>query len=104
MKFKYTMEPFLVNSTSALPIIQAILRSMNFQLDMKIKYDPKHVIYQRKTSYKIGTYEHQDDEELTTKDNRDYTKQVGEQANSEQRKDKESETQTLIDPTTGIPT
>ena len=64
MKFKYTMEPFVVSSTSALSIFQAILRSMIFQLDKKTKYDPKHVISQRKASCKIGTYEHQEDEEL----------------------------------------
>lgn len=73
MKFKYTMEPFVVNSTFALLIIQGILRNMNFQLDRKIKYDPKHVISQRKASCKIGTYDHQDDEELEEKDNQKYT-------------------------------
>jgi hypothetical protein len=52
------MEPFVVSSTYALSIVQAILRSMNFQLDRKIKYDPKYVKSQRKESYKIGTYEH----------------------------------------------
>ena len=64
MKFKYTMGPFVVSSTSSLSIVQAILRSMNFQFDKKTKYDPKHVISQRKESFKIGNYEHQEDEEL----------------------------------------
>ena len=80
------------------------MRSINFQLNKKIKYDPKHFISQRKASYKICTYEHQDDEELEAKANHDYTEQVAEKANSEQRKYKESEIQTLIDPTTGITT
>ena len=74
MKCKYTMEPFVVTSTSDLSIVQAIFRSMNFQLDRKIKYDPKHVISQRKESCKIGTYGHQDDEELATKATQKYTK------------------------------
>ena len=30
IKFKYTIEPFVVDSTSALPIIQDLLRSMKF--------------------------------------------------------------------------
>ena len=99
MKFKYTMDPFVVSFTSSLSIVQAILRSMNFQLDMKTKYDPKNVISQRKASCKIGTYEHQDDQELDAKANQDYTEQVEEKTNSGQRKD-ELETQTLIDPIT----
>ena len=72
MKFKYTMELFVVNSTYALSIVQAILKSMNFQLDKKTKYDPKHVISQRKASCKIGTYKHKDDGELEAKDNHIY--------------------------------
>lgn len=73
MKFKYMMEPFVVISTSSLLIVQAILRSLNFQLDKKTKYDPKHVISQRKAYYKIGNYEYQEDEELATKANHNYT-------------------------------
>ena len=44
MKFIYTIEPFVVNSTVSLPIIQKIIKSMNFQLDKKLNDDPKHVI------------------------------------------------------------
>ena len=36
MKFRYTIEPFVVNSTAALSIIQDIMKSMNFQLDKKL--------------------------------------------------------------------
>ena len=46
MKFKYTMDPFVMSSTSSLSIVQTILRSMNFEFDKKTKYDPKHVISQ----------------------------------------------------------
>ena len=58
MKFKYTIEPFVVNSTIALTIAQSILKSMNFQVDKKAKYDPKHIISQRKLASRLGTYEH----------------------------------------------
>ena len=61
MKFRYTIEPFVVSSTSVVTIVQNILRSMNFQFDKKTKYDPKHVISQRKEVLKIGAYEHQED-------------------------------------------
>ena len=39
-KFKYTIEHFLVNSTATLTVVQRILKSMNFQVDKKDKYDP----------------------------------------------------------------
>ena len=51
MKFKYTIEPFVVNSTTALTIVRNILKSMNFQVDKKVKYDPKHIISQRKVVF-----------------------------------------------------
>jgi len=58
------MDPFVVNTTFALPIIQNIIKSMDFQLDKKLKYDPKHVISQRKETSRLGTYEHKEDEAL----------------------------------------
>ena len=48
MKFRYTIDPFVVNSYAFLSIIQDIMKSMNFQLEKKLNYDPKHVISQRK--------------------------------------------------------
>lgn len=44
MKFKYTIDPFVVNSTNSLTIVQNVLKSMNFQVDKNAKYDPKHII------------------------------------------------------------
>ena len=72
MKFKNTIEPFVVSSTSDLSIVQTILRSMDFQLDKKTKYDPKHVTFERKACCKISNYEHQEDEELAAKANHSY--------------------------------
>ena len=72
MKFKYTMEPFVVNTTFSLLIIQNIIKSMNFQLDKKLKYDPKHIISQRKIDSRMGTYEHKEDEALTLMANKSY--------------------------------
>ena len=42
---------------------------MNFQVDKRAKYDPKHIISQRKLASSLGTYEHTKDEELATKAN-----------------------------------
>ena len=74
MKFKYRIEPFVVSSTSAIIVVQSILRSMNFHFDKKAKYDPKHIISQRKVASRLGKYEHQEDEELVAKANHNYIK------------------------------
>ena len=44
MKFKYTIEAFVVNSIVVLIVGKSILKSMNFQVDKKMKYDAKHII------------------------------------------------------------
>ena len=48
------------------------MKSMNFQLDKKLKYDLKHVISQRKTTSRLSTYEHKEDEALSLMDNKSY--------------------------------
>ena len=72
MKFKYTIEPFVVDSTATLTIVQNILKSMNLQVDKKDNYDPKHIISQRKTISRLGTYEHVEDEVLALIANHSY--------------------------------
>ena len=104
MKFRYTIKPFVVISIYVVTIVQNILRSMKFQSDKKTKYDPKHAISQRKAVWKIGAYEHQEDEELAANANHSYTEHDAEMTSSRQEEDKESEAQTTIDPITGIHT
>ena len=72
MKFKYTIEPFVVNSISALSVIQNIMKSVNIQLDKKINYDPKHIISKGKTTSRLGTCEHVENEVLTLIANHSY--------------------------------
>ena len=104
MKFKYNMEPFVVNTTSSLSIIQNILKSMNFQLDKKLKYDPKHIISQTKTTLRMGTYEHKEDEALALMANKSYIEHGADMTVDEQEVDKGSEEKTMIEPVTGLST
>jgi hypothetical protein len=97
MKFKYTMEPFVVNTTSSLSIIQNILKTMNFQFDKKLKYDPKHIISQRKTTSRMGTYEHKHDESLALMANKSYIEDGADMTGDEQEVDKGSEEQTMVE-------
>lgn len=97
IKFKYTIEPFVVNSTAALSVIQNIMKNMNFQLDKKINYDPKHVISQRKTNSKLGTYEHVENEVLALIANHNYIEQDVNMSSNDQEEEKGLEEQTMVD-------
>ena len=69
IEFKYTIEPFVVDSTYALPIIQDLLRSMKFDQDRRVNYYPKHIISKRKVSCRLGTFKHEEDKKLLVMDN-----------------------------------
>ena len=45
IQFKFTLEPFVVESVYAVSIIDQIMESMNFQIDKSLRYDPKKVIH-----------------------------------------------------------
>ena len=61
---------------------------MNFQLDKKLKYDPKHVISQRKTTSRLGTYEHKKDEVLALMANKSYIEHDVDMTRDEEEVDK----------------
>ena len=90
MKFKYIVEPFVINSTASLTIVQNILKSMNYRVVKKDNYDPKHIISQRKTTYRLGTYEHVEDEKLELKANHSYIKHDVDMSSNQQEEDKGS--------------
>ena len=46
MKFNFTIEPFVVKSTYAIIVIDQILRTMNFETDKALRYDPKGIMHQ----------------------------------------------------------
>ena len=46
MKFNFTLEPFVVKSAYAITVVDQIFRSMNFETDKALRYDPKRVIHQ----------------------------------------------------------
>ena len=70
---------------------------MNFHLDKKLKYDPKHVISQRKTTSRLGTYEHKEDEVLALMANESYIEHDIDITGDEREVDKGSEEQIMVD-------
>ena len=57
IKFKFTLEPFVVEYVYVVTIIDQIMESMNFQTFKSLRYDPKKVIHQRKLDVNLSGYE-----------------------------------------------
>ena len=87
----------MVDSTSSLPIIQDLLRIMKFDQDIKVRCDPKHIISKRKVSCKLGTFEHEEDQELSTMANVEFMDQDLDEDDIEQRKRNEVEVQLSVE-------
>lgn len=76
LKFKWTVEPFVIDSFPTLYKIEAILKSMGFQTDKDVKYDPKRIIDQRKIGAGIGHYNADIDELLASLANCDFLEPI----------------------------
>ena len=70
---------------------------MNFQMDKKINYDPKHIVSQRKTTSRLGTYEHVENEVLALIANCNYIEKDVNMSNNDQEEDKGLEEQAMVD-------
>lgn len=57
MKFKFTLEPFVIESIYVITVVDHILNSMNFKTDKSLRYDPKKVIHQRRLNMNLKGYE-----------------------------------------------
>lgn len=73
IKFKFTLEPFIVEFVTALIVIDKVMKSMCFKIDKSLRYDPKKIIHQRKLDLNLSGYE---DEVLATLANSDFLEQV----------------------------
>ena len=76
MKFNFTIEPFVVKSAYAITAIEQILRSMNFETDKALRYDPKGVMHQRRMDMSLKGYDANQDEVLATLANTDLFEQL----------------------------
>ena len=76
MKFKFTLEPFVVKSAYAITVVDQILRSMNFETDKALKYDPKRVIHQRILDMNLKGYDVDRDEVLVALANTNLLEQL----------------------------
>ena len=60
IKFHYSIGSFVIKSRLALPIVEQILESLNFQEAQRINYDPKKIIPNKKKINRCGTFWHQE--------------------------------------------
>ena len=88
MKFKLTLEPFVVEYVHVVIVIEQIMKSMSFQTDKSLRYDPKKVIHQRKLDVNLSGYEAEQNEVLATLANTDFLEQMGDDDNNSSSSDR----------------
>lgn len=66
LKFVFTLEPFVVKTMFAANIIDQIMRSMSFDTDKALRYDPKGIMHQRRVEMNFKGYDAEHDEVLAT--------------------------------------
>ena len=71
LKFVFTFEPFVVKIIFAANITDQILRSMSFDPDKALRYDPKGIMHQRRVEMNFKGYDVEHDEVLATLANTD---------------------------------
>jgi hypothetical protein len=76
LKFKWTMEHFVIDYFLALYKIKIIMKSMGFPIDRVVKYDPKGIIDQGKTNAGMGHYNANSDELLAALTNYDFLEPI----------------------------
>ena len=63
-KFNANIGPFIVKSRSTLPVVERFLKDMNFREAKILRYDPHHIISQRRLQNNNVPFEHQEVEGL----------------------------------------
>ena len=71
MKFVFTLETFVVKSIFVVIAIDQIIRSMSFDTDKALRYDPKGVMHQRRIDMNFKGYEAEQDDVLAALANTD---------------------------------
>ena len=76
IRFKYTLEPFVVKFVAAISVIDQILKNMNFDSNKALRYDPNKVLHQRRINMNFKGYEAEHDEVLAALANIDLFEKI----------------------------
>ena len=75
VKFPWVVGPFIIESKSAIPVVDSLLKGMYFKTNFAVNYDPLHVISTRREVNTNKPFEHREVEGLAEKTNwSDYPK------------------------------
>ena len=58
IKYPLTVGNFILKKEAALPIIEKVLKQLNFPQVSPVKYDPKHIISERRLEYRRALFQH----------------------------------------------
>ena len=83
IKFKFIMEPFVVEFVVVLTVVYKIMKSMSFQIDKSLIYEPKKIIHQRKLDVNLSGYKAEEDEVLASLASSDFLEQVEDNGSNE---------------------
>ena len=64
IKLPITIGPFTVKSKEVINLIDDIMASFKFPIDVACQYDPYHLIANKKNKLKRGNYQHQGTKEM----------------------------------------
>ena len=103
LKFFFTLEPFVVKYILATNTMDQIIRSMNFDTDKALRYDPRGIMHQRRIEMNFRVYDAKHDEVLVALANTDILEQVELGNGSNNNGDQRNQNQTIIKKTE-IPT
>ena len=79
------------------------MRSMNFQIDKGLRYDPKKVIHQRKMDVNLSGYEGEQDGVLVALANSDFLEQMGDNDNNDSSSDIVNPNKVVVEQGTQVP-
>ena len=96
LKFVFTLEPFVVKSVLAANIIDQILRSMGFETDKSLRYDPKGVMNQRRMEANCKGYDVEHDDLLVALDNTDFLETIESANGSSNDQDQDNQDQQIV--------
>ena len=93
LKFLFTLEPFVVKSVLVANIIDQILRSMGFEIDKSLIYDPKGVMNHRRMEANFKGYDAEQDEVLDALANTDFLETIESANGSSNDQDQDNQDQ-----------
>ena len=96
LKFVFTLEPFVVKFVFTANIINQILRSMHFETDKSLRYDPKGIMNQRRMEANFKGCDVEQDEVLVALANTNLLEAIESANGSSNEQDQDAQDQQTV--------